>query len=275
MQPCRRKFIFTSAACAGNFLLDYGGVAADNIKKCNEVVGLARCNNSNGISCLGELLFGIESDDGADKPLQIRVPKRLRKIVAQSGYTGFDDALKADVLDRLNGLFGINPKFSYFDESFTDESPGAFASSSPRAEILFGVQLLGRMLERPGGDYAALAICAHEYGHLLQDKMSIKEKIANQLPCYAIELHADLLAGYFVGVFKDRYPSADLQRIGSVWELWRPFSCTHGSQEHRLAAIQSGYELSQVNPGATVEQVSELGINQCRSTKKLNDMNRL
>ena len=53
------------------------------------------------------------------------------------------------------------------------------------------------------GDGHVASTCAHEYGHILQFKLKLQKTVfAGQPTSKRQELHANFLAGYFVGVSK-------------------------------------------------------------------------
>src|SRR5262245_57486052 len=78
--------------------------------------------------------------------------------------------------------------------------------------VLFGRQLLRRKLSQPANpDAFVAAICAHEFGHIVQYKHGLMTRIrADQETVKRAERHADFLAGFFAGktkLQKPDYPS--------------------------------------------------------------------
>jgi predicted metalloprotease len=165
-------------------------------------------------------------------------------------------------LQPLSELFNVKPKFSYYSEADDGGKPNALASTDgSRGTVLFGTTLLNRLLQYPNGDYAAMAVCGHEYGHIVQYHGQVQPKITEQLPCYCIELHADFLAGYFIGtIFKTKLGAADIQQIGRAWSAWETQSCTHGSSVQRTQAIEAGYSFAADGSGRTVASAVDEGI---------------
>ena len=126
-------------------------------------------------------------------------------IIASSGDREFDYAL-AQTLSRLTDTFRVLPGFAYYDDF---EQPNALASSVVRmanadGTVLFGRRFLKKLLASPEHpDVAVAAVCAHEFGHILQYKLNLRPIIlAGQSTTKRLELHADYLAGYYAGSLK-------------------------------------------------------------------------
>jgi hypothetical protein len=57
-------------------------------------------------------------------------------------------------------------------------------------------------------DVAVTAVCAHEFGHILQFKLNLRPIIlAGQRTTKRLELHAACLAGYAAGFLKLKKPT--------------------------------------------------------------------
>ena len=202
----------------------------------------------------------------AAPPPPTELPWQDRRSINTSGLSGFDVALSDAVLKPLSKIFGVRPSFAYYDETQEGGKPNAMASpdtarSNADGSVLFGLKLLNALLDAPGGDYAAMAVCAHEYGHIVQFDKQIQSRIAAQLPCMCIELHADFLAGHFIGTaMRGRLGSADIQQIGRAWSAWETESCSHGSNIERVAAIEAGYFNALSNSQTEIASVVEAGI---------------
>lgn len=131
-------------------------------------------------------------------------------ILGGSGDASFDAALGRHVLSPLANEFQVNPGFGYHQEKQHLEhgDENALASTFTRVSrtqgtVVLGLNLLQRFLAVPGGDFAVMAICAHEFAHIKQFDGEYAAKISQTLPGYCIELHADFLAGYFVRIFSE------------------------------------------------------------------------
>ena len=190
------------------------------------------------------------------------------EILSGSGNTTFDVALGSQVLVPLAREFGVNPGFGYYEEAhhleYGDEN--ALASTltrvaDTRGTIVLGLNLLNKFLAIPGGDFAVMAICAHEFAHIKQYGLDVKRAIENGLPPYCIELHADFLAGYFVRIFSERVPQTRLQVIGEQWsKLGHPTNTgSHGTSAQRIKAIEAGFEFAKRASSRNVDAASSAG----------------
>jgi hypothetical protein len=194
-------------------------------------------------------------DDEAGPFLQTSTPVQLvgdrneKKIVSSSGSRDFDYAL-AQTLSRLTDTFGVLPGFAFFDDF---EHPNALATSvrhTGRADgtVLFGQRLLARSLSAPEHpDAAVAAICAHEFGHILQYKRNLRSVIlAGQSTVKRLELHADFLAGYYAGTRKLEKPDFPAAVFATTQYSYGDNNTNspkhHGRPDERAAAIVRGFE---------------------------------
>ncbi len=172
-------------------------------------------------------------------------------IIYSSGDKYFDYAL-AQTLAMLSRTFEVLPGFAYYDDQ---RSPNAYATSAVRlartdGTILFGTELLRRFrgeLEYP--EVAVAAVCAHEFGHILQFKHALYQKLtAGQPTVKRGELQADYFAGYFAGLRKlarPSYPAAvvavAMYKLGDSNKTGKDH---HGTTKERGAAVVRGFEAS-------------------------------
>jgi hypothetical protein len=194
-------------------------------------------------------------DDEVDQYLTPSTEQQLftgnEPIIGSSGDREFDYAL-AQTLSRITDTFRVMPGFAYYDDF---EAPNAFASRSTRlgrtdGTVLFGQRCLRATLAAPESpDAAVTAVCAHEFGHILQYKLNLHKTIlAGQSTVKRIELHADYLAGYYAGACKLRksnYPAAVFathQYAGGDFNFNNPKH--HGLPDERAAAIVRGFEVA-------------------------------
>ena len=172
-------------------------------------------------------------------------------IIASSGDREFDYAL-AQTLSRLADTFRVLPGFAYYDDF---GQPNAHASRVVRmanadGTVLFGQRFLKKLLAWPEHpDVAVTAVCAHEFGHILQFKLNLRPIIlAGQRTMKRLELHADYLAGYYAGFLKLKkptYPAAVFATQKYSSGGWNVNSPTHhGTPDERAAAIVRGFEVA-------------------------------
>src|SRR4051794_34397434 len=92
-----------------------------------------------------------------------------------SGDAEFDFAL-AHTLVKIGAALQVLPGFAYYDDG---DSPNALATKAKRLEradgtVLFGLRLLRHTrVELDHPEVAVTAICAHEFGHILQWKYGL------------------------------------------------------------------------------------------------------
>jgi hypothetical protein len=176
---------------------------------------------------------------------------RRDKVVTRSGNKDFDFAA-AQTLSRLSDTFEVLPGFAFFN---IGPSRNAFAceelslgSRYPDGVVLFGRDLLFEVMNYTDGpDTAFSAICAHEFGHILQFKLGLMERLnRGQASVKRAELHADFLAGYFAGLRKLERPSFKAAVYADTQHKFGDFatgaSDHHGTPQERADAIVQGFK---------------------------------
>jgi hypothetical protein len=174
-------------------------------------------------------------------------------MIPKSGDANFDLAL-AQTLAKISDRLTITPGFAYYDDY-----DGMNAYASPRVRlsnadgtVLFGQRLLKRLMAvTDNPEIGVAAVCAHEFGHILQYKKGLAQIVgANQPTVKRVELQADFFAGYFAGLRKlekrdfpaavfamTQYTAGDDQ-INSRNH--------HGTPDERAAAVVRGFEAAYV-----------------------------
>jgi hypothetical protein len=183
--------------------------------------------------------------------------------IVGSGDRELDYAL-AQTLSRLTDTWNVLPGFAWFDDS---AAPNAFATqrrllSREDGSVLFGRRLLDRCLRsREHPDVVVSAVCAHEFGHIVQYKNGLSKRLqAGQPTVKRVELHADFLAGYFAGVrklAKPDFPAAVYATTQYGFGDYRSDSVRHhGRPEERAAAIVKGFEVAFRDRGSPAEALA-------------------
>jgi hypothetical protein len=188
-------------------------------------------------------------------------------IIASSGDREFDYAL-AQALSRITDTFRVLPGFAYYDDF---DVPNALATGIVRmaradGTVLFGQRYLKRLLAWPEHpDVAVTAVCAHEFGHILQYKFKLKPIIlAGQRTVKRLELHADYLAGYYAGALKLKrltFPAAVFatqQYSAGDPNVNSPKH--HGTPDERAAAIVRGFEVA-YRERRNLSDAIQIGVN--------------
>ncbi len=167
-------------------------------------------------------------------------------IEPRSGDPHMDRAL-AQTLARLARMFDVLPGFAYFREH---DRKNALATPQPLLErsdgtVLFGLQLLRELLARPEHpDASVVAVCAHEFGHIVGYKTGLIRQLApDPRQPFRAEQHADYLAGFFAGVRRRERP--DFPAVVFAMTMRTEGGVTrgsHGTSEERAQAVVEGFK---------------------------------
>lgn len=189
----------------------------------------------------GVSLFGSGADAGGPA------------LYRSSGNPFWDQAFGREVEGSTKPIFGLSPDFCYYDDS---GGPNAFATSAQligagQGTVAFGMQLFNSLLGKFAGssmysmgDHAAVAVIAHEFGHIAQFAFGLP-----QVAVHLRELHADFLSGWYMAV---RAQQLQGWQVVNVQEAAREmfdigsFDFTnpgfHGTPQQRLTAFVGGLQ---------------------------------
>ena len=161
------------------------------------------------------------------------------------------DKFLGRALVRLSTLFSERPGFGFVDDS---GAPNAYATDQTLVRgtwgtVCFGQTLFKNLMDHYGDlGLAVMAVAAHEFGHIAQFRSGIdKQLLRNQHTVKRVELHADFLSGYFLGVRKRQQPSISVWAAGHTlyqigdYEFHDPSH--HGTPDQRVAAAETGFKL--------------------------------
>ena len=189
----------------------------------------------------------------------------LNVNIESSGNARLDRSLGVLLAD-LASKFKVRPGFGYFDDR---ASPNALALpnsilSASNGTVLFGREMLSMYLNNPNGDMFIMGICAHEFAHIVQFFSGYYERLnKGQQTKKLVELHADFLSGYYIGLRKINYTSSELISLGRAWESIGDSSYTdpqhHGTPEERLQAVEQGFKFARARPDFGVKSACEVG----------------
>lgn len=168
-------------------------------------------------------------------------------LLPSSGDADFDRALGRQLV-RLANAFSVRPGFAYVDDK---AGLNALASSETRLHstqgtVMFGLRFMRSLLkEGVGGDIAVLGVCAHEFAHIHQFYSDDYSQLSAQHDtAKLVELHADYLAGYFLGTVKTQRPAISLQRFADFLYRAGTYDFTdpefHGTPKERVQAAEQG-----------------------------------
>ena len=175
------------------------------------------------------------------------------EVYEWTGNDDIDNKLSAE-LDMLTAAFQVSPHVWIIDDG---NAPNAFASAATTVEgetgtIYLGINLLADELgDDDRGELGIVAVFAHEFAHILQF-------IADcPLPARGKqrELHADFMAGYYVGLRQYVAEGGAENAAMSIYEKgdYGFFDRNHhGTPEERVLSFIAGvvigvgqYDLSQ------------------------------
>jgi hypothetical protein len=174
------------------------------------------------------------------------------------------DAALGKALVRLSQTFNVRPCFGFIDDG---GKPNAYASRETKVPgtwgtVIFGQTLFGRLLPR-GQGIAVLMVAAHEFGHIAQFRSNTDRRLlAGQRTVKRVELHADFLAGYFLGLRKRSNPTLRVREAGltvyEIGDLQFNDRNHHGTPDERVAAAEEGYKFG--SDGSSFDQAFSTGV---------------
>jgi hypothetical protein len=172
-------------------------------------------------------------------------------LIATTGDPAMDRAL-GRALVRLSTIFGEQPGFGFIDDG---GAPNAYASPQTQVQGTWGTAMFGQTMFHdlldPYTDQgmAVLAVCAHEFGHIAQFRAGVRDRLLRgQRTVKRMELHADLLSGYFLGYRKRIDGDISVWAAGHALYSIGDYAFNnpnhHGTPDERVAAAEYGYKLA-------------------------------
>jgi len=171
--------------------------------------------------------------------------------IAKTSNVDFNKALAISLSD-ISRKFDVLPGFAFFDDS-RDEN--AYATSLKKLNrtdgtVMFGMRMLDKLMhtnEHPS--IAVTAVCAHEFGHILQFKHKLIELVNSGQPTVKrSELQADYLAGFYAGIRKIQKPSYAAVVFAKTMNSFGDTAFNnpghHGTPTERSDAIIAGFKLA-------------------------------
>lgn len=170
-------------------------------------------------------------------------------MVMTTGNRDLDRSL-GRALIKLTALFSQRPGVGFIDDY---GEPNALATSETLiggtwGTVLFGKELFGDLMNRDSQGWGVLAVMAHEVGHIAQFRSGVVPRLqARQTTVKRVELHADLLSGYFLGVRKRQQPSIRVWPAGealySIGDYKFNHPGHHGTPTERVRAAEAGFRM--------------------------------
>ncbi|MBX5046981.1 neutral zinc metallopeptidase [Rhizobium lentis] len=188
-------------------------------------------------------------------------------MIPRSGDKDFDYAL-AHTLAKISSTFDVLPGFAYYDDY---DGKNAYATPTARLSradgtVLFGQGMLADL--RASGDHpeiAVTAVCAHEFGHILQYKHNLMDPLlAGQNTVKRVELQADFFAGYFAGIRKREKATYAAAVVAATQARFGDNAINdrdhHGTNQERGAAVVDGFRLGS-GTSRTLSEVIQIANN--------------
>lgn len=170
-------------------------------------------------------------------------------VIESSGDPAVDRAL-GKALVRLAGLFGQRPGFGFFDDYGMPNAYATYETTVPGTwgTVLYGMTLFRQLVEGYADEgMAVMMIAAHEFGHIAQYAAGADQQLqAGSYTVKPVELHADWLAGWYLGMRKRDRPDLSLNEAGSFLSSMGDYMTFdynhHGTPDERVAAAEAGYK---------------------------------
>lgn len=184
-----------------------------------------------------------------------------------SGNSDLDRSISLE-LTHIAESFKVLPGFGFYDDS---DGQNAFALDedlipNTKGTVIFGKQLLSdELASNEWGGLAVAGIMAHEFGHIFQYQSKFYSLLTqSQSTDRLLELHADYLAGYYLGLKRLRSGEIDIKAfVDSLYLLGdNDFNSPdhHGTPIEREQVMLAGYKIGLTN-NSDIQQVAEMGMN--------------
>lgn len=164
------------------------------------------------------------------------------RMEPRSGQPQLDRAL-AQSLAKISSLFGVLPAFTYYDDTGSPNARATDETMLNRTDgtVLFGLQFLSQLLANsPQPNAAIVAVCAHEFGHILSYKnRMIAQLNPNPNQPFRGEQFADFMAGYYAGHRKLQVPDYPAVAFATTQRSFG--GGDHGSGQQRGEAVEAGF----------------------------------
>lgn len=184
-------------------------------------------------------------------------------MIPSSGDKLLDQALGM-ALVRITQVFKERPGFAFYDDS---SSPNAYATSDTRVHGTWGTILFGRSMfrslihENHDNGIVVIATIAHEMSHIVQFHHNLQPRLmAGQRTVKRVELHADYLAGFYLGTRKRDDPSITLLASGALFRDLGDDDVQdrehHGTPGERIASAERGFKIG-ISGGSLQNAIDE------------------
>lgn len=191
------------------------------------------------------------------------------EILDSSGNPELDQSISLE-LTHIAESFKVLPGFGFYDDSAAKNAFATRESIIPdtRGTVIFGKQLLANELARhKWGGLAVAGIMAHEFAHIYQMQSEFYELLLGSQPTHKLlELHADYLAGYYLGLKRLRTNDSDIDIKAFLDSLYLKGDTHfysrghHGTPSERKDAMLAGYKMG-LTRNIDIHEVAIAGMN--------------
>jgi hypothetical protein len=164
-----------------------------------------------------------------------------------SGDPNFDRALSVTLL-KIGEAFSVLPGFAFSERVQLN----AFASKDRSlgrddGSVVFGNPLFREIMgRREHPEVGIVAVCAHEFGHIVQYKHGVDKILIVNRRVKRLELHADFMAGYFAGRRKLEMPDFPAAIFATTQYSFGDSNYGdpdhHGTSAERGQAVVAGFD---------------------------------
>ncbi|MDF2640230.1 MAG: metalloprotease [Novosphingobium lindaniclasticum] len=161
-----------------------------------------------------------------------------------SGDRSLDMAM-AKALSSISAEFGVLPAFGFYREASNGKNALATkrrALNRADGTVLFGLNLLNDLLQlKINRDAAIVAVCAHEYGHIVASKLNIQTTLnPSGIDPFRSEQFADYISGFYAGIRKLR--NINFPAVAFAVQQGRSGGPDHGTGKQRSDAVIAGFK---------------------------------
>lgn len=211
--------------------------------------------------------LGADSDDLPEYcSLQGGLRANGIEMLSSSGNPELDGSISLELAQIARSL-NVYPGFGFYDD---DDGANAFAINetvipNTHGTVIFGKQLLSNELTRhSSGGLAIAGIIAHEFAHIYQYQSGLYPLLKrSQKNNKQVELHADYLAGYYLGLKRLQNAEIDIKAfLDSLYlkgDTHFNSPTHHGTPFERKQVMLEGYKIGLTN-NTDVHQVAEMGL---------------
>lgn len=167
---------------------------------------------------------------------------KAMNMSSKSGNDAFDQALIAE-LKRIAAVIPATPGFKFIKAKNAYALPVSLVPGT-KGTVLIGTLLVDELAKKKNSGVALAGICAHECAHIHQFFSPYYDRLKTSV---LIELHADFVAGYYMGKRSAIVPGEPLV-FAQELILYGTYDPSHprfhGSPGQRAAAMDRGYMLA-------------------------------